>query len=399
LSFSALVPLWIIDGQSCLYDYCEFIDQLYQGEIAVNNLWNRNSLLWFIVSVFLIATSKGTVVASVMDSKVAGSAGHVKTADGQGIDLSELYMVQSSEVTINLEKCMPSQSEIDNRIASQEEGKLPSNSPEVSSTVSTAPAVESNAVAVDANQATESKVGESPAESTEMVPGTVSLAEGKEKSFEDMEDPFAETEAVIPVQKDPFEGYNRWMYSVNESIYDNFMEPVARGYRAVVHENIRLAIRNVFDNALSPVKFVSSALQGDLDKSARVLSRLVLNTTVGLGGLFDVAGDGYAVENVQEDMDQALGHWGVPTGPYLVLPFFGPSSARDFTGRIMDSMLSPTSHFSPSFLVGAGITLEERTNSVSFIIDDKKSIDDSALDKYESVRDFYHQYREGLLAK
>lgn len=370
----------------------------------MKNLWNRNSLLWFLVSVFLIATSKGIVVASVMDSKVAGSAGYAKKTGGHDIDFSDLYLVQSSEVTINLEKRMPSQSEVDKRVSSQEADKLFTNSIVVDASEPKTPAVESNAITVDAKQASESKAGANTSESTEMVPGTVSLVEAKEvevkeKSFKDMEDPFAEKEAVIPVQKDPFEGYNRWMYSVNESIYDNFMEPVARGYRAVVHENIRLAIRNVFDNAMSPVKFVSSALQGDLDKSARVLSRLVLNTTVGLGGLFDVAGDGYAVENVQEDMDQALGHWGVPTGPYLVLPFFGPSSARDFTGRVMDSLLSPTAQFSPSFLVGAGITLEERTNSVSFIIDDKKSIDDSALDKYESVRDFYHQYREGLLAK
>jgi len=367
----------------------------------VKNLWNRNSLICFLVSAFLIATSKGTVVASVMDSKVAGYS----DISGQDVDLSPLYLVQSSEVTINLEKRMPSQSEIDQRVASENAEKLSSSNTLVE-TIEPGTSRETETLTAGSNvnktsesSAGESSAGESSAETTKVVPGTISLVESKEQSFDDMIDPFAETEAIAPVQKDPFEGYNRWMYGVNEGIYDYFMEPVARGYRAVVHENIRLAIRNVFDNALSPVKFVSSVLQGDLDKSARVLSRLVLNTTVGIGGLFDVAGDGYDVENVQEDMDQALGHWGVPTGPYLVLPFFGPSSTRDFTGRVMDSLLSPTSHFSPSFLVGAGITLEERTNSVSFIIDDKKSIDDSALDEYESVRDFYYQYREGLLAK
>ncbi len=347
----------------------------------MKNLWGRNSFLWFLVTAFLVSISNGDAVASVANLKNSGSETS-PISKASAADLSDFYLAQNPEVTINLEKRMPSQSEIDQQVVSRAAEVKTENSPKQVN-----PAVSP----VDQVQA------ELAGEKSDIVPGTVELAEG-EDSFDDMEDPFAEEEA-IPVQSDPLEGYNRWMYSVNESIYDYFMEPVARGYRAVLHENIRLSIRNVFDNALSPVKFVSSAIQGDLDKSARVLSRLVLNTTVGLGGIFDVAGEGYGVDNVNEDMDQAMGFHGVPTGPYLVLPFFGPSSARDFTGRIFDSLLSPVSYFSPSFLVGAGITVEERTNAVSFIIDDKKAIDDSALDEYESVRDFYYQYREGLVAK
>jgi len=344
----------------------------------VKNLWKRTRFLWFSAIAFGLLISNGNAFASIVISNNAetGLQSNFQNSAGD----PETLLVQSTEITINLEKRMPSQSEASKKIASREVEKAKDNGSSI---------IENSQFAEENNEVSaENKI----------VPGTIELSEAEE-SFDDMEDPFAEEEENIPVQKDPFESYNRWMYSVNEGIYDYFFEPVARGYRAVVHENVRLAIRNVFDNALSPVKLVSSAAQGDVDKSARVLSRLVLNTTVGLGGLFDVAGNEYGIENVNEDMDQALAFHGVPTGPYIVLPFFGPSSARDATGKVMDSLLSPTTLFSPSFLVGAGITIGDRTNSVSFIIDDKKSIDDSALDEYESVRDFYHQFREGLIAE
>lgn len=216
--------------------------------------------------------------------------------------------------------------------------------------------------------------------------------------YEELEDPFGPAEGEeLPVLKDPFVGYNRFMFDVNEGLYDYVMEPLAKGWRFVLPEDLRIVIRNAFDNAMSPVKLVSSLLQGDLEKSGRVLSRALINTTAGLGGMLDVAGQEYDIKNVNEDFDQALGSYDIPTGPYIVLPFFGPSTARGAAGKVVDSFLSPTFFFAPSFLVSSGITLGETTNEVSFIIDDKKALDESAIDEYESVRDFYHQYREGLV--
>ena len=98
-------------------------------------------------------------------------------------------------------------------------------------------------------------------------------------------------------------------------------------------------------------------------------------------------------------MGQALGAFGVPTGPYVVLPFFGPSTARDIVGRAAGTFMSPTFYFGPSTGASMGITGEETVNDLSFIIDDKKQLEDSALDEYESVRDFYHQFRHGLVKK
>jgi phospholipid-binding lipoprotein MlaA len=215
--------------------------------------------------------------------------------------------------------------------------------------------------------------------------------------FEELEDPFSGSSGDIPILTDPLEGYNRWMFGVNETIYQNVLEPAARGYRDAIHENLRLGIKNIFSNAMAPVRLVSSLLQLDFEKSGRVIARTLINTTLGIGGIADVAGEEYQIESVGEDFDQLLGSYGIPTGPYVVLPFFGPSTARNIVGRAADGFMSPTFFFAPSTGVSVGLTVEENINDASYIIDDKKQLEDSALDEYESVRDFYHQWRHGLL--
>jgi phospholipid-binding lipoprotein MlaA len=230
----------------------------------------------------------------------------------------------------------------------------------------------------------------------EMNQGTLRSSEDPD-DFEELEDPFSGSSGDIPILSDPLEGYNRWMFGVNETIYQNVLEPVAIGYRDVVHEDLRLGIRNIFSNAMAPVRLVSSLLQLDFEKSGRVIARTLINTTLGLGGIADVAGEEYHIEGVGEDFDQLLGSYGIPTGPYVILPFFGPSTARNIVGRAADGFMSPTFFFAPGTGISAGLTVEENINDASFIIDDKKQLEDSALDEYESVRDFYHQWRHGLV--
>jgi phospholipid-binding lipoprotein MlaA len=236
-------------------------------------------------------------------------------------------------------------------------------------------------------------------------PNSIETAQGTMKSsqnvedYEDMEDPFAGTEKDIPILSDPLEGYNRWMFGVNEVLYDYALEPVARGYRNTVHEHLRIGIKNIFNNALAPVKLVSSLLQLEFKKSGQVLARTLINTTLGLGGIADVAGEEYGIDDVNEDFDQALGYYGIPTGPYVVLPFFGPSTARNIVGRTADALMSPGAMSGASFGTNIVVNTEDNINAASFIVDDKKQLEDSALDEYESVRDFYHQYRHGLLKK
>ena len=236
-------------------------------------------------------------------------------------------------------------------------------------------------------------------------PNSIETAQGTMRSpqdpeyYEDMEDPFAGTEKDIPLLTDPLEGYNRWMFGVNDSVYDAVLEPLARGYRDTVHEQLRIGIKNVFSNAMAPVKFLSSLLQLEFKKSGQVLARTLINTTLGIGGIADVAGEEYGIDDVNEDFDQALGYYGIPTGPYVVLPFFGPSTARNIVGRVADALMSPGAVIGASVGTNIIVNAEDNINAASFIVDDKKQLEDSALDEYESVRDFFHQYRHGLLKK
>ena len=236
-------------------------------------------------------------------------------------------------------------------------------------------------------------------------PKSIETAQGAKRSpqkieeYEELEDPFAGNEKDIPILSDPFERYNRWMFGVNEAMYDNAVEPFVRGYREIVHEDLWICIRYLYNNVLFPVKFLSCFLQLKFKESGRVLARSVINTAFGFGGYADVAGEEYGIGDVNEDFDQALGSLGIPTGPYLVLPFFGPATTRNMVGRTVDTLMSPGALLSLSFGQNVVINAEDNVNQISFIIDDKKQLDESALDEYESVRDFYHQFRHGLLKK
>jgi phospholipid-binding lipoprotein MlaA len=236
-------------------------------------------------------------------------------------------------------------------------------------------------------------------------PNSIAIAQETIKSpqnvedYEEMEDPFAGTVNDIPILTDPLEGYNRWMFGVNEVLYDYALEPVARGYRSTVNEHLRIGIKNMFNNAAAPAKFASSLFQLEFGKAGRVLARTFINTVFGFGGYADVAGEAFGIDDVNEDFDQAFGNIGIPTGPYVVLPFFGPSTARNIISRSADALLSPGAMIGASVNSNIIINAEDNINAASFIVDDKKQLEDSALDEYESVRDFYHQYRHGLLKK
>lgn len=139
---------------------------------------------------------------------------------------------------------------------------------------------------------------------------------------------------------DPLEGLNRGIFAFNDVADQALLRPAAKGYRAVVPQPARNGLRNFLRNLKSPVNLANEVLQGDLDGAGNVLTRATINTFVGVGGLFDVAGaEGYEYES--EDFGQTLGVWGVDHGPYLVLPLMGPSSVRDGTGLVVDMFFDP----------------------------------------------------------
>ncbi|MBI4389583.1 MAG: VacJ family lipoprotein [Nitrospinae bacterium] len=220
--------------------------------------------------------------------------------------------------------------------------------------------------------------------------------EPRTESFDDLKDPFESQLDNLPQLQDPFERFNRGMYKVNETLLDYVLDPLARGYSRIVPEEGRIAVKNAFANASSPVSFVGSLSQGDVGKTVKVVGRLLINSTIGVGGMFDVARDHFGLDPVNEDFDQALGSYGIPAGPYIVLPFFGPSTARHAIGRAVDSLVNPVSYFAP-FAANAGSTLGETVNAYSFNLDAKKDLDESAVDSYESVKHFYYGRRQSLI--
>ncbi len=210
--------------------------------------------------------------------------------------------------------------------------------------------------------------------------------------FDEEEDPFNGEFASLPKVDDRFESFNRAMFGVNSKIEKYFFEPLTKGYRFIAPEPVRLAIRNAFDNIGMPARLVSSAIQGDFEKSRRTVGRFLINSTAGIGGVFDVAEEYVGLESVDEDFDQALASYGTPNGPYLVLPVFGPVSTRHALGKTVDGFLAPANYFLP-FVGTAGLALGEQVNSYSFYIEDKKALDQDAIDPYQSMQDFYYQNR------
>lgn len=142
---------------------------------------------------------------------------------------------------------------------------------------------------------------------------------------------------------DPFEDWNRGVYAFNDGVDRAVLEPVAKGYRAVTVEPVRDGVSNFLSNLGQPVVFANTLLQGKPIASFDTATRFVLNSTIGIGGIFDVASP-LNVPKHREDFGQTLGVWGVPNGPYLVLPFMGGSNLRDVTGMGVDAAINPLNY-------------------------------------------------------
>lgn len=136
--------------------------------------------------------------------------------------------------------------------------------------------------------------------------------------------------------KDPYRGYNRAMHSFNTTTDKALIRPIARGYKYTVPAGVRKSVSLFFSNLGEPLNAVNNLLQGDIHNALGSTYRFVVNSTLGGLGLFDVAGH-YGVKRDQEDFGQTLAAWGVNPGPYIVLPFLGPSNLRDGFGRIIDT--------------------------------------------------------------
>lgn len=201
---------------------------------------------------------------------------------------------------------------------------------------------------------------------------------------------------------DPYEPFNRAMFDFNTELDRWLVRPAAEGYRWLTPDFVQDAIHNVLTNAGEPVNFFNALLQGDFNRAGTALGRVAINTTVGLGGMFDVAGAEFGLEPVDEDFGQTLAIWGVEDdGGYLVLPLLGPSSVRDGIGRAVDIFLNPLTYvlvnssdgdvIAPTVGIVAGIDQRERNLE---ILDE---IERTSVDLYAAIRSLYQQRRQDLI--
>ncbi len=198
---------------------------------------------------------------------------------------------------------------------------------------------------------------------------------------------------------DPWESFNRKMFALNIFLDDNFMTPVAKGYRATTPPIARRGIRKFLANVRSPGIFVNDLLQGEFKRAGTTLSRFVINSTLGAGGFADPAA-GLGLEKHSEDFGQTLAVWGLPSGPYTVLPFFGPGTVRSGAGSIGQIALNPLVYIQTDAAeiaryTQAGVGLVSTREQ---FLDPIQDIRDNSLDYYSSMRSFYLQNRAQQIA-
>jgi phospholipid-binding lipoprotein MlaA len=269
-------------------------------------------------------------------------------------------------------------------------------------TATDAPAVDVNRAEQDSSPAVEvtgseqdasSAIVEQSTVSEETDPGAITV----EDDFTG-EDDFTNGDIETLEVFDPIEPFNRGMFWFNDKLYFYLFKPIARGYR-VVPEPARESVSNFFSNLGTPVRFANSLLQLKIEDAGTELGRLIINSTLGIGGLFDPAKAWFDLDRKEEDFGQTLGNYGVGSGFYIVWPIFGPSNTRDTVGMVGDFFLDPLHYIEIKPVERVGLTALDKETDLSLDKDTYESIQQEALDPYLFVRNAYEQYRDGKIKK
>jgi phospholipid-binding lipoprotein MlaA len=195
---------------------------------------------------------------------------------------------------------------------------------------------------------------------------------------------------------DPWEGFNRSMYTFNDAFDDYLLKPVAEGYEFITPTFVRKGVSNFFSNLFEPTVIINDLFQGKLGDAASDTGRLLVNSSIGIAGLFDVA-TSIGLEKHDEDFGQTLGAWGIPDGNYLVLPFIGPRGVRDGFGWVVDLAPSPHTHIDP-VSVAWGSYILDLVDTRARMLGTKDVLDQAAReDVYIFVREAYRQRRRNLV--
>ncbi len=231
-----------------------------------------------------------------------------------------------------------------------------------------------------------------------VVVAAPSLAFAQEEQSAPSEAPSAIAQEAQEAPGDPWEGFNREMFAVHEAVDGAVIEPVARGYRAVTPRPLRQGVLNFLRNLRGPVIFANDVLQGEIGRAGTTAGRFAINTTIGVAGVFDPAAS-MGLERHDEDFGQTLAVWGVPEGPYVFVPLFGPTNVRDGAGRVVDVVFDPLSWargddadiWRGARTVTAGVAAREQ------LIEAVDDIRDNSVDPYASVRTSYNLLRQSAV--
>lgn len=201
--------------------------------------------------------------------------------------------------------------------------------------------------------------------------------------------------ANVKDPQDPLENWNRGVQSFNDDLDNAVMKPVAKAYRWITPSFVDRGITNFFSNINDIGVTINDLLQFKISQTGMDSSRFIVNSVVGVAGFVDVA-EMIDLPKHNEDFDQTLGVWGVPTGPYLVLPFFGPSSPRGVGGMMGDAAMNPISYVNCGFITGGLFALnaaDQRADNLST----EKIATEAAIDRYDFFKSAYFQQRNYLV--
>ncbi len=253
---------------------------------------------------------------------------------------------------------------------------------------------EARAAGERVDEATETPVVPTTADGGEAAAGEIVTAQAPTTPSEKID-----TETALGSDEednDPWEKFNEKVFEFNRQADRFVLKPVAKAYTWIVPEPFQVLIENGFDNISFVPRMVNSLLQGKWGGATRELSRFMINSTAGIGGLFDAA-KYWGIEKSREDFGQTLGVWGVSPGPYLVVPFLPPMTVRDGIGRGVDSFMNPLSYVVPFLWIGISLKLGEIVNDRALNLDLFQGFEESVVDLYSAVRHGYLRRREQLI--
>src|SRR6201996_276115 len=193
---------------------------------------------------------------------------------------------------------------------------------------------------------------------------------------------------------DPLEPMNRAIFDFNDKLYTNILFPVARGYIAVTPPPVRTGVHNIISNLGEPVVFMNKSLQADISDAGTTFARFTINSIFGFGGLIDVASHNGLQEPKGGDFGATLYVWGVGEGPYLVLPFYGPSNPRDTVGMAVDGVADPWGYvLYTTYPEQIGVAVGKGVDLLATRVDDYEQAKKTSLDFYAFLRSSYRQNR------